>query len=598
MLALPSVVRGCPERENSKRVVNLLTVERESLEPGFDSTRRLCKRPRLGAAVTRPTAGVCALSRGLCDSAHSMAPPPPGSRQQQAYDELFRRPQPAPTHRPTQPPARPPAQYPGAAPASQYAYPGPLQKPPPHGAAVSAQPYAQFGLSPQQPPLPPGHAPHALAYAQQAGAPAASSGHPLAHAHALGGGRAGQYSSQAGTVPHRGHTIANPGGGQYATLPHDRSNYAASQASSSHANLSYSRSAGAPPAPYHAAASYPQQLPPSGGSAAVSAPYSSAQAYQQQHQQQQYPPSIPGSPAPSYHSHQSQPPPASASHQHAGATWSSAHHAQGPALGSGAAEYDYGTGKLPLSPDLSRRPNSGSSTTPAVGGLSARPGYYNSSLSSGPPSASTSASLFSRTSTSSMSSLLPYASNPNPDDHHSAPSSSSGVSSLDVSPNPPAVPLPTPTARPPSGASSVYSAGSGNGTRGSSAGGGTGAGAYGHPPRLPEINPTSHDDFFGDYYQPLPAGDGVTPTASNGGGTSYWTAKRMSSGGASVASGGARSVTPTISSARQASKRYSPALRADDVEGYASIAAYGGESTRASSFRALFLPREMSAARP
>ncbi|GAA5876532.1 hypothetical protein JCM3774_003128 [Rhodotorula dairenensis] len=490
-----------------------------------------------------------------------MAPPPPGSRQQQAYDELFRRPQPAPTHRPAQ--GQPPARAPQAHPA-QYGYPSHHpQKQAPHAAVSAAQPYAQFGLSPQQPPLPPGHAPpHAFAYGQPRAVAGASSAHPQAHAHAQAqGGRAGQYLAQAGTVPHRGHTIANPGGGQYATLPHDRSAYAASQSSASHASLSYSRSAGAPPAPYHAAASYPQQ-PPSGG-----VPYSSAQAYQQQ--QQQYPPSIPGSPAPSYHSHQSQPPPASShQQQHAGAHWSaSGHPAPGPTL-----EYDYGTGKLPLSPDLSRRPNSGSSMSATAGNPPARPGHYNPSLSSGPPSASTSASLFSRTSTSSMSSLLPYASN-NPDDHHSAPSSSSGVSSLDVSPNPPTVPLPTPNPapRPPSGASSIYSAGSGNGsTRGSGS-----SGPYGHPPRLPEINPTAHDDFFGDYYQPLPAGDGVTPTASNGDGTSYWTAKRMSSGGASVASGGARSVTPTISSARQASKRYSPAMRAEDVEGYVSAAAYG-----------------------
>lgn len=496
-----------------------------------------------------------------------MAPPPPGSRQQQAYDELFRRPQPQPQphpqHRPS-PQPRPSgahgAQY---ASTSQYSHPQQQQA---QKLAPYPAPYAQFGQLPSssspQPPLPPGHAHHAAApygaYPQHQ--------HPGGHAHPQqqqqhASTRAGQYLTHAaGTVPHRGHTIANPGGGQYATLPHDRNPYVASQSSTApaaHASLSYSRSTGATPAAYPAAAasSYPQQPQPTGSSA----PYSSAQAYQKQHAHP-YPPSIPSSPAPSYHSQQS------------AANWSSGHYPHD--------HHEVHGGKLSLSPDLSRRPNSGSSTTGGGGGgLSARPGYA-PTLSSGPPSASTSASLFSRTSTSSMSSLLPYASN-NPDDH-SAPSSSSGVSSLDVSPNPPTVPLPAPSQRPPSGASSMYSVGSVSSSNTGGSGGGRGGGAggaagasYGQPPRLPEINPTAHDDFFGDYYQPLPAGDGVTPTAANGDGTSYWTAKRMSSGGASIASVGARSVTPTISSAKQASKRYSPAMRAEDVEGYTPTAAYG-----------------------
>lgn len=495
----------------------------------------------------------------------SMAPPPPGSRQQQAYDELFRRPQPQPqpqpaahTHRPS-PQPRPTgahgAQY---ASSSQYSHPQQAQKLAPYPA-----PYAQFGQlsssSSPQPPLPPGHPHHTAApYAAYPQHHPGGHAHPQQQQHASA--RAGQYLTQAaGTVPHRGHTIANPGGGQYATLPHDRNPYVASQSSTgpAHASLSYSRSTGATPAAYPAAASsYPQQQQPTGSSA----PYSSAQAYQKQHAHP-YPPSIPSSPAPSYHSQQSAT--AAASQPN----WSSGHYPHD--------HHDVHGGKLSLSPDLSRRPNSGSSTT-GGGGLSARPGYA-PTLSSGPPSASTSASLFSRTSTSSMSSLLPYASN-NPDDH-SAPSSSSGVSSLDVSPNPPTVPLPAPAQRPPSGASSMYSVGSASSsnTGGSSGGrgGGGGGASYGQPPRLPEINPTAHDDFFGDYYQPLPAGDSVTPTAANGDGTSYWTAKRMSSGGASIASVGARSVTPTISSAKQASKRYSPAMRAEDVEGYTPTAAYG-----------------------
>ncbi|GAA5960138.1 hypothetical protein JCM8115_002523 [Rhodotorula mucilaginosa] len=496
-----------------------------------------------------------------------MAPPPPGSRQQQAYDELFRRPQPQPaahTHRPS------PQPRPSGAHAAQYAsaslYAHPQQTLGPH----PAPPYAQFGQLPSssspQPPLPPGHSHHHAApygaYPQQQHPGGQHAHHPQQQQqHAST--RAGQYLTQAaaGTVPHRGHTIANPGGGQYATLPHDRNPYVASQSSTgpAHATLSYSRSTGATPAAFvaaSAAAAYPQPQP-----TGSSAPYSSAQGYQKQHAHP-YPPSIPSSPAPSYHSQQS-----AAAAAQAQPNWSSGHYPHD--------HHEVHGGKLPLSPDLSRRPNSGSSTT-GGGGLSARPGYA-PTLSSGPPSASTSASLFSRTSTSSMSSLLPYASN-NPDDH-SAPSSSSGVSSLDVSPNPPTVPLPAPSQRPPSGASSMYSVGSGSsnntGGSGGGRGGGGGAGAsYGQPPRLPEINPTAHDDFFGDYYQPLPAGDGVTPTAANGDGTSYWTAKRMSSGGASIASVGARSVTPTISSAKQASKRYSPAMRAEDVEGYTPTAAY------------------------
>ncbi|GAA5981039.1 hypothetical protein JCM10908_003959 [Rhodotorula pacifica] len=490
-----------------------------------------------------------------------MAPPTPGSRQQQAYDELFRRPQPAPTHRPSQPPstARPGGggahaqqQY---ASTSQYGYSHPQQKQLPQYAAGAAAPqvqqgaYAQFGLSPQQPPLPPGHSAHAghsTAYGHQSGGGAG-------HAQQLAPTRAGQYLTQAGAVPHRGHTIANPGGGQYATLPHDRSQYAAGTAQGppgpAHASLSYSRSTGATPAAY---AAYAQQQQPAAPPPphAPGGTYSSAQAYQQQ----QYQPSMPGSPAPSYHSYQSSSQP---HHASSSGNWSSG---QYPAGYSSAGDYEYGS----KSPDPSRRPNSGSSTAGA-----ARPGYA-PSLSSGPPSASTSASLFSRTSTSSMSSLLPYATPAHAGgDYTSTPSSSSGVSSLDVSPNPPTIPLPTPSAapRPPSGASSIYSAGS-------SSTGGSGGG-YAQPPRLPEINPTTGDDFFGDYYQPLPAGDGVTPTAANGeGGSSYWTAKRISSGGASITSMGARSVTPTIASAKQASKRYSPALRAEDVEGYTPTGAY------------------------
>lgn len=98
---------------------------------------------------------------------------------------------------------------------------------------------------------------------------------------------------------------------------------------------------------------------------------------------------------------------------------------------------------------------------------------------------------------------------------------------------------------------------------------------------MPEINPSTPDDFFGDYYAPLPAGDGVTPMAissANGTDTSardYWSAKRTSVGGASIVSAGARSVTPTISSATQGNRRYSPAMRAEDVDGYSSTVPRG-----------------------
>ncbi|BGO88532.1 hypothetical protein NBRC10512_003370 [Rhodotorula toruloides] len=383
---------------------------------------------------------------------------PPGSRQQQAYDELFRRPQPQPSPAP-----RPPSQQPAAQPQpaqyrqqhQQQQYYSQYQSY--HPQTAQGQ-YAQFGL------------------ANPATGP--------------GGGGAGTPSGSYGS-----HTPRLSNGSSYRTSTDSGSHRASSYYPDSSASLQQQQYPSSGAGGYAPAASYAPQRA-----------YSSAQAYQS---------AGAGAGAGGWTAQQPQAPLSSSS----GAYTQSYYPDPSPS--------DYG--RLPIASDSPPVPSSSASSVShrASGGsvASVRPyssprSGYAPSLSSGPATASTSTSLFSRASTSSVSSL-PYT---YPD---ASSSSQTHTTPPSLSPNPSLSPAPKHHSSTPTPTLPQF-------------------------PRLPELFPqdtAGAGDFFTSF-------DPVSPDHSTRAG--WQNSRRTSAGG----------VTPTPGSGQgQGGKRASPGVRADEVEG-------------------------------
>lgn len=390
--------------------------------------------------------------------------PGPGSRQQQAYDELFRRPNPAQQQqpqppRPSQPQGQPLAQ--GYRPSASYAQQHPSHAPNHHHYHPQQQQYYHPGQY-APPPTPQQQQQHAYAHFGMTTPTAASSASTSLQ------GRT--YDAQT--------PLARPQALYGGSQSSHRSSYFPDTPSSSSSHAGH--------APYA-----PQQQQQQ-GSYSSQRSYSSAQAYQQ------------------------------------GASWSGPPSAPPPAPSPAVPGYypaptDGEYGKLP---EASYPPAAAAPASSSRSYTSPRPGYAASS-SSGPPTASTSTSLFSRPSTSSNSSL-PYT---YPESTRSNGSYPASLASPKRSPAQPAhVPLP------PTGAAVAVS-------------------GYG-PPRLPEISGT-HGDFFG-------GGGGFdvqdSPDLS-------WP-RRQSGGG---------SQTPTVASAY--SKRPSPSMHSEEHDGFdtssSAVSLYG-----------------------